>query len=68
MSRECVAAWVDVDGGAEGLDVDGLFDAPPDPILLGYEDGDVVFAEVMLVVPSVLEHRGLVVAKSICGC
>ena len=29
-----VASWVDVDGGIEGLDVDGLFDAPLDPIML----------------------------------
>ena len=29
-----VASWVDVYGGVEGLDVDRLLDAPPDPITL----------------------------------
>ena len=68
MGREGVAAWVDVDGGAQGLDVDGLFDAPPDPILLRGNDGDVLFAEVVLMFPSMLEHSRLVIAKSICRC
>ena len=68
MCRESVTTWVDVNGGAEGLDVNCLFDAPFDPILLRCDDGNVIFAEMMLVFSSVLKHCGFVVTKSICGC
>ena len=62
-----MAAWVDVDGGAEGLDVNGLFDAPFDPILLRCDDGSVIFAEVVPVNTCMLKHCRLVVSKSIGG-
>ena len=35
MGGEVVPAWVDVDGGVEGPDEDGLFDAPFCPIVFG---------------------------------
>ena len=39
MSQDIAVAWVDNDGVADGLDIDGLFDAPPDPMLLGRLSG-----------------------------
>ena len=63
-----MAARVYVYGGGEGLDEYGFFDAPLDPIVLRCDDGNVIFAEMVLVFPSMLKHCGFVVTKSIDGC
>ena len=65
--RQMVPAWVYVDGGVKGLDEDGLFNAPLDPIMLRGKDGNVLFAKVVVVFASMLQHCRLVLPKSIGG-
>ena len=60
-------AWVNVDRGAEGFDEYGLFNAPLDPIMLRGQDGNVLFAKVVLIFASMLQHCRLVLTKSIRG-
>ena len=53
---EFVAAWIDVDGGVEGLDVYRLFYAPLDPVVLRGQDGKVLFTEMIVLFPCMLQH------------
>ena len=39
-----VTTGVNIDGWGKSFDEKSLFDAPSDPVLLGAEDGDVLFA------------------------
>ena len=57
-----VAAWVDVDRGFQGTNEDGLLNASFDPVLLRRKNGDVFFAEMVLVFARVLEHCRLIIA------
>ena len=59
--------WVDVDGGRKGFDVNCLLYPSFDPVLLAVENGDILFAEVMVVFPSMLKHGRFKFAKSICS-
>ena len=61
-------AWVDVDRGRKGLDVKGLFDPSFDPIMLRGQDGNILFAKVVVIFASMLQHCRLVLTKSIDGC
>ena len=56
MGGKFVAAWVDVYGWGECLYEDGFLYAPFYPIVVRCEDGDIVFAEVVVVVSGVLQH------------
>lgn len=47
---------IDVDGRAEATDVNGFFDAPPDPVLLVVQDGDVLPAEMVPMFAAMLKH------------
>ena len=67
VGGELMTPWIDVDGWVKGLDVDGLLDAPPDPVLLRGKCDDVFFPEMVLVVAGVLEHCRLVFAESVSG-
>ena len=51
---EMVATRINVYGGRESLYEEGLLDAPADPVMLGGEDGDVLFAEVVAILACVL--------------
>ena len=51
---EMVATRIDVYGGRESLYEDGLLDASADPVMLGGEDGDIFFAEVVAILACVL--------------
>ena len=62
-----MAAWVNVDGGIKGFDVNGLLNPSFNPIMLRGKDGDVLFAKVVVVFASMLQHCRLVLTKSI-GC
>ena len=42
MVGKCETTGIDVDGHGKGMDVWGLFDAPPDPVLLMVQDGDIL--------------------------
>ena len=55
-----MAAWIDVDGGVEGLDVYRLFYAPLDPVVLRGQDGKVLFTEMMVLFPCMLQHCRLI--------
>ena len=65
--REFVAAWVDVDGWGEGLDVDGLFYTPFYPVMLGGENGDVLLPEMVVVFAGMLQHGRFVFAEIVAG-
>ena len=65
VKGKAMTAWIDVDGWFKGLDVYGLFDTSFHPIMFGRQDGDVFFAEMMVIFPSMLQHCRLVLAKSI---
>jgi hypothetical protein len=42
MVGKCETTGIDVDGHGKGMDVWGLFVAPPDPVLLMVQDGDIL--------------------------
>ena len=67
MRRQFVASWVDIYGGFEGLDEDGLLYTPFDPVMLRGENGNILFAEVVVVFPSVLQHGRFALAESVSG-
>ena len=60
-------AWVNVDGGRKGFDVNCLFNPSFNPIMLRGQDGNILFAKMMVVFASMLQHCRLVLAKSIDG-
>ena len=62
-----MASWVDVYGGVEGLDVDRLLDAPPDPITFTRQDGNVFLSEMVFIIARMLEHGGFEFALRIDG-
>ena len=64
---EMVATRIDIYGWRESLYEEGLLDASADPVMLGGEDGDILFAEVVAMFARVLEHGGLILPKSISG-
>ena len=67
VSGKGVASWVDVYGGVEGLDVNRLLDAPPDPITFTRQDGNVFLSEMVFIVARMLEHGGFEFALRIDG-
>ena len=62
-----MAARIDVYGRRERLDENGLFNASPYPVMLVGQDGDVLFAEVVVLFARMLEHCRLVFAKCVGG-
>ena len=65
---EVVTAWIDVYGGLDGFYKNGLFDAPPDPIIFRGHGGHVFFAKVVVIFAGVLKHRRFELALVISGC
>ena len=62
-----VTAWVYVDGRDEGLDEDGLFYSPFNPVMFGGKDGDVLLPEMVIVFPGMLQHGRFIFTESIGG-
>ena len=62
-----MAARVNVNGGIEGLDVNGLFNPSFGPIVLRGQDGNILLAKVVVIIASMLQHCRLVLPKSISG-
>ena len=62
-----MAARIDVYGRRERLDENGLFNTSPYPVMLVGQDGDVLFAEVVVLFARMLEHCRLVSAKGVGG-
>ena len=57
-----------IDARFEGVDEEGFFGASFNPIVFGGEDGDVLLAEVVLVLPRMWKHGRLVLALGIGYC
>ena len=68
MSGKRVTSRIDVDRGGESLDVYGFLYPPLDPVLLAVENGDILFAEVMVALSCMLKHGRFVFAKCVNGC
>ena len=49
-----MASWINVDGGGEGFDVQGLVYTSFHPILLVGQDSDIVFEEVVAILVRML--------------
>ena len=64
MSGKRVTSRIDVDRGGESLDLYGFLYPPLDPVLLAVENGDILFAKVMVVLSCML----IVEAWQICIC
>ena len=62
-----MAARVHVDGVFKCLDVKGFIYPSFNPVMLGSKYSDVLLAEVVVVVASMLQHGQFVLAKSIGG-
>ena len=60
-----MAAGINVDGWVEGLDEEGLSDAPFHPIMFGRKNCDIFFTKVMVMLSCMLKHGRFVVAQSI---
>ena len=56
MVGKMVATRVDVDGGRKGFDVYGLRNPSFHPVLFVAENGDILSAEVVVMVARVLQH------------
>ena len=67
VGGEAVPARVDVDGGTKGFDVNRLLNPSFDPIMLRGQDGNILFAKVVVIFASMLQHCRLVLPKSIGG-
>ena len=67
VGGEAVPARVDVDGGIKGFDVNRLLNPSLDPIMLRGQDGNILFAKVVVIFASMLQHCRLVLPKSIGG-
>ena len=63
--REVVAARINIDGGGQSFYTQSLLNASTSPVLLGAEDADIFFAEMMTIFPCVLQHCRLILAKSV---
>ena len=62
-----MTAGVNIDGGIEGFDVNGLSNPSFDPVMLRGQDGKILFAKMMAIFASMLQHCRLVLPKSIGG-
>ena len=65
MGGEAVPARVDVDGGIKGFDVNRLLNPSFDPTMLRGQDGNILFAKVVVIFASMLQHCRLILTKSI---
>ena len=67
MVGELMATRINVYGGIEGLNKNGLFDPSFDPIVIRSWDCDVLFTKMVVVFACVLQHGRLILSERVSG-